>query len=324
MTNILIPRVLEHIDCERWGRAPELLAILNVDPTWRHLTERELRQLGRTAGGTRYDQKLLRRLADEDRVLRRIPPSGARPAFWAINEHVHEWRHVPWITSRRRLARFLRTGVFEPSGDLFEHFAGQRPDLFEPQPPKPPTPETAASTDDVRTPPHEVRTNPQPAPTDQGVSEEHVRTNPQADAASLHAFSRSSSKNSSSSGNDDDESAQQAVDGKLRRSLVALGWPLIGEPERLADQLERDHPHRVAEFLAVARANVGKIKAPPLIVATLVAYASAPPAPSLYRPFAPAEAPPEPPAAPPAGFRPPWAARGTRSDTDPDVRPRVS
>jgi hypothetical protein len=55
------------------------------------------------------------RLADVDRVLRRVPGSGRRPDAWGINT-LREWRNVPWSVPRELALMRVELACAPPNG----------------------------------------------------------------------------------------------------------------------------------------------------------------------------------------------------------------
>lgn len=127
MTNLklLMARVLEHLDQDRWERQSALLMLIADRERAVALPLRDIQDLlERTPAQARWDQTILERMA-VDRILIRWPGQGRRPDLWVVNDRVEQWRHVPWITPRRQVVKLLLGQKYDVPGHLYVISAGQ-------------------------------------------------------------------------------------------------------------------------------------------------------------------------------------------------------
>lgn len=293
-TQLLAVRVLEHVDVGRWERQSALVHLLAAQRGPVIMRVREIEELlARTHDEARYDHRVLLRMV-EDRVVLRWPGKGPRPDLWLLNVHVDQWRHVPWITPRRKVVALLFGQQRGLIGQQWGPVAGQS--LFLSAPPAPPMqhldkPTSTFTPPDVHTAAHDVHTAAQqPGETDPPGA--HC----DPDSVSLSPSIEGSKEPSSSLGRDDDD---EGSPGRLRRAVQrAVRARLWGAPSRALDAYEAAHPDHVDRLEAWAATGLSGVKSPKAAVEILLAQAEfldapepAVPSPSLfYRPFEPAEA----------------------------------
>lgn len=137
----LVPHIMDQVnlDTPGWSLKAQLVTLVawrTQEPdSWTELGTRQLTEALSSLGGvepTPWDVKwarvVLGRLADEHRILERVPGSRRRADLWRLRgdrlDQIREWRHVPWLRSARATAaslRALETGV--ASGEKEEPLA---------------------------------------------------------------------------------------------------------------------------------------------------------------------------------------------------------
>lgn len=162
----LVPRILHHIDVEKWGpRKAELLTyIANFQggaPNPVPLGRRTLLALGRTPRQAKYDhEEVLLGLA-ADGVLMRWKGTGTRPDAWAVAE-LARWRKVPWTTPRRDVLKRFSRPLPDAAVSLWPDRAGQTGSSGQISTPSAPSEPTTSSVDRLATTARHLATSAQP------------------------------------------------------------------------------------------------------------------------------------------------------------------
>lgn len=169
----LVPRILHHVDVEKWGpRKAELLTyIANFQgggPNPVPLGRRTLLALGRTPRQAKYDhEEVLLGLA-ADGVLMRWRGTGTRPDAWAVAE-LARWRKIPWTTPRRDVLKRFSRPLPDAAVSLWPDRAGQRGSSGQITPLSTAGAGTSLSVDHLATTARHLATSAQPERESEGV-----------------------------------------------------------------------------------------------------------------------------------------------------------
>lgn len=110
----VIPQILEHVDISRWARPAEIIQVVAArgnECRPAPMSPGLFKELGRDRHQAAYDHRVMLRLWKRDGVLLRWESHGSRPDLWAVSPDLEHWRHVPWLTPRRRVVSFFAFAV---------------------------------------------------------------------------------------------------------------------------------------------------------------------------------------------------------------------
>lgn len=164
-----VPRILAHIDVERWGpRKAELLTLVAAfqgdGPNPVPLGRRTLLALGRSPRQAKYDHEEVLVALASDGVLMRWRGTGTRPDAWAVAE-LARWRHIPWTTPRREVLKLFSRPLPDAAVSLWPDRAGQRRSSGQIEPRNGASAGIGLSVDDLATPARPLATS---APVERG------------------------------------------------------------------------------------------------------------------------------------------------------------